>query len=154
MNRWKVARNGSGSSRRNQRLKVSWLGRPCSSLRNPRRNGSFAAANAAMCVAPAAAQHGAQRDYQQFMEVVQTGIACPRVLQFLKASNQLIQCDLSPGITARQGVESITPESGKRQIAVTQIPNAIPLTRPSNRLAMYSLILTYSKTPTGASGSS
>jgi hypothetical protein len=43
MNRWNTARNCSGSCRRNRRLKVSWLGKPFSSLRKPRRNGSFAA---------------------------------------------------------------------------------------------------------------
>ena len=38
--------------RRNRRLKVSLLGKPFPSLSNPRRNRSFATANAAMCVAP------------------------------------------------------------------------------------------------------
>lgn len=98
-NRWKAARNCSGSSRRNRRLKVSWLGRSFSNFRKPRRNGSFATANAAPRLRKGkhvrrtlpAAQHGAQGDHQQFVAIVQTGIAGPRVLQPLKAGNKLVQ---------------------------------------------------------------
>jgi len=50
MKRWKQWRNCSASSRRNNRLKVSWLGAPCSNLRKPRRNPSLARANSAMSV--------------------------------------------------------------------------------------------------------
>jgi glutathione S-transferase len=44
--------NWAGSSWRNSRLKVSWLGRPFASLSRPRRNGSFARAYSAMSTAP------------------------------------------------------------------------------------------------------
>ena len=37
---------------RKSRLNVSWLGTPFSSLRNPRRNGSFAFANRPMSTEP------------------------------------------------------------------------------------------------------
>jgi hypothetical protein len=51
MNWWKAAPNRSGSSSRNSRLKVSWLGRPFSSLRKRRRKVSFASANRSMATA-------------------------------------------------------------------------------------------------------
>ena len=38
-----------------------------------------------------AAQHRAKRDHQQFMEVMQAGIAGSRVLQALPAGDKLIQ---------------------------------------------------------------
>jgi hypothetical protein len=49
-----------------------------------------------MCRSLAAAQDGAQGDHQQFVEVMQAGIASPRVFQTLKAGNELIQRGL-PG---------------------------------------------------------
>jgi hypothetical protein len=52
MKRWNAARNWSGSSRRNSRLKVSWQGRPFSSLRKLRRKVSFERAKVAMSTAP------------------------------------------------------------------------------------------------------
>jgi len=50
--------------------------------------GSVCDANAAMCVAP---QDRAQGDHQQFVDVVQAGIAGPRVLQPLKAGDKVVQ---------------------------------------------------------------
>jgi len=44
-----------------------------------------------MCRALAAAEDSTQGDHQQFVEIVQTGIAGPRVLQPLPADNKLIQ---------------------------------------------------------------
>jgi hypothetical protein len=41
-----------------------------------------------------AAQHRAEGDHQQVMEVVQTGIARPRVLQLLPAGNKLVHGSL------------------------------------------------------------
>ena len=41
-----------------------------------------------------AAQHGAQGNHQQLMEIVQGGIAGPRILQTLPAGDELIQHDL------------------------------------------------------------
>jgi hypothetical protein len=52
MNRWKLARNWSGSRRRNHRLKVSWLGGPFLRARNSRRTGCLAAAKSAISTAP------------------------------------------------------------------------------------------------------
>ena len=51
MNRWNAAPNLTGSSSRNSRLNVSWLGNPLLRLRNSRRNDSFAFANSAISVA-------------------------------------------------------------------------------------------------------
>ena len=50
--RWNDAWNWSGSSWRNRRLNVSWLGGPLASRRKPRRNFSFSRANRAMSTAP------------------------------------------------------------------------------------------------------
>ena len=41
-----------------------------------------------------AAQNGAQGDHQQFVQVVQTSIAGPRILQSFKAGNKLVQLGL------------------------------------------------------------
>ncbi len=49
--RRKAAPNCTESSSRNWPLKVSWLGKPFASLRDPRRNGSFAFVNVAMSAA-------------------------------------------------------------------------------------------------------
>ena len=81
MNCWNAAPEPTqGSSRRNKRLKVSWLGKPFSSLRKPRRNGSFAAANLAIWGGPdRRTARCTSADQQQFVEIVQGGIAGPRV---------------------------------------------------------------------------
>jgi hypothetical protein len=68
----------------------------------PRRNGSFATANAAprlgkgrhVCRTLTAAQDRAQGNHQQLVEIVQAGIAGPRVLQSNKAGDELVQHDL------------------------------------------------------------
>jgi hypothetical protein len=94
VNRWNTVWNCSGSSRRNSRLKVSWLGKPFSSLRKPRRNGSFATAKAAMWGTLGTTQDGAHGYHQQFMQVMKTGIAGSRILQSFKAGNKLVQLGL------------------------------------------------------------
>jgi hypothetical protein len=47
-----------------------------------------------------AAQHRAQRDHQQFVEVVQPGIAGARVLQTFPAGDELIQAVLPRNVSA------------------------------------------------------
>jgi hypothetical protein len=44
-----------------------------------------------------AAQDRAQSDHQQFVEVVQAGIAGPRILQPLKAGNKVVQHGIPGG---------------------------------------------------------
>jgi hypothetical protein len=63
-----------------------------------------------------AAQDRAQGDHQQFVEVVQAGIAGPRILQPLKAGDKLVQHRL-PRQSCLAGVESIPSESGKHCFA-------------------------------------
>jgi hypothetical protein len=71
---------------------VSWLGKPFSNFRKPRRNGSFARTKKGhVDRALAAAEHRAKSDHQQIVEVVQTGIAGSRVLQTFPTGNKLIQ---------------------------------------------------------------
>jgi hypothetical protein len=60
-----------------------------------------------------AAQDRAQGDDQQLVEVVQAGIAGPRVLQSLKAGDKLVQHGLPRRLRLAR-VESIRSESGKR----------------------------------------
>ena len=63
-----------------------------------------------------AAQDGAQGDHQQFVQVVQTGIAGPRVLQSFKAGDKLVQRGLLRQLRYA-GVELIASESGKLRFA-------------------------------------
>jgi hypothetical protein len=61
-------------------------------VRNPRRNGSFAAANAAISTAPlAAAENAAQADHQKLMKIMQGRIAAARILQTFPAPTKLLQ---------------------------------------------------------------
>src|SRR3954467_6545262 len=77
MKRVKQASNGAGSRSRNTRLKVSWLGMPCRKRRNCRRNGSWHRAEQRHVRAIlAAGQYGAERDQQQFMQIM-AGIILP-----------------------------------------------------------------------------
>ena len=59
-----------------------------------------------------AAQDRAQGDHQQFVKVVEAGIAGPRILQPLEAGDKLVQHGL-PQRLWLAGVESIPSESGK-----------------------------------------
>jgi hypothetical protein len=59
-----------------------------------------------------AAQDRAQGNHQQFVKVVQAGIAGPRVLKSRKAGDKLVQQGL-PRRLWLAGVESIPSESGK-----------------------------------------
>ena len=76
----------------------------------------------------AAAQHRAQRDHQQLMEIVQTGIAGSRILQSLQQAKTVPRrpggaCFLCPSVNpSRRATQA-------QMLFVKQIPNAIPLSR-------------------------
>lgn len=71
---------------------MSRLGSPFSSLRKPRRNGSFARAKKThINRALPAAQDRAEGNYQQLLKIVTAGIAGSRIIHITPASNKLIQ---------------------------------------------------------------
>lgn len=105
----------------------------------------FAAANAAMCVAP---QDRAQGDHQQFVDVVQAGIAGPRVLQPLKAGDKVIQHGL-PRRSWLAGVEPIRLNRASTVPYVKGIPSAMPLGR--GLTGRHVLVVMKSATNSGAS---
>jgi hypothetical protein len=125
MNRWNAAVNWAGSSWRNSRLKVSWLGRQLEQAAQERLLRSRILRHVHRALA--AAQHSAKRDHQKLVEIMQPGVAGPWILKALPAGDKLVQHDLPAGVSP-QRVESITPESGKRLSArVNGFPNAIRL---------------------------
>src|SRR5476649_446138 len=60
-------------------------------------------------------QHTAQRNHQQLVEVMQSGIPGSRVVQLFPARGKLSQSDLPRCDTSHQSVESIVSEPRKRR---------------------------------------
>ncbi len=127
MKRWKQARNCSGSSRRNKRLNVSWLGAPCFRSRKPAQEvdlglGELRHVGAALT----AGQHRAEGDDQHLQQVVAGGIARARIVQLRKAGGKSLHGSPLGSFDSR--VESIRSRAASlAQRMSSLIPNAIPL---------------------------
>src|ERR1035441_8446382 len=75
---------------RKTRLKVSWLGIPCSSTRIVRNSASFARPNSAMSQQVGTAQRGQQRNKQHLGQIVLC-LVLPRIDQRQKAFCKAVQ---------------------------------------------------------------
>src|SRR3954470_23942777 len=99
----KHAWNCAGSSSRNTRENVSWLGMPCRSVRTSSRKVCLARPNRTMSVQVSPphnrvnvgpglppAKHGAKADEQDLQELVTLGVSRARILQVRENRRKLL----------------------------------------------------------------
>jgi hypothetical protein len=101
-NFWKQARNWSGSSRRNNRLKVSWLGTPFS---QPEKLAEEVVLgldkDRHIHCGPAARQYGAERDHHHIEKIAASGAARSWIFQFGKPGVEAV--DFPSAASCRMG---------------------------------------------------